>query len=104
MVEKPDIVAELAELQSTGHNHNVLATEFNGTTDNVMHVINHLNHKNSILMKKRNLTNLKLNKKSISNLSHCLKGGFIDSLNAPCEERDTYNTHCPDLSKFRNNC
>ena len=55
-------------------------------------------------MKKRNLTNLKLNKKSISNLSHCLKGGFIDSLNAPCEERDTYNTHCPELSKFRNNC
>jgi hypothetical protein len=40
MVEKPDFVAELVEFQLTGHKHSVLVGEFNGITDNAMHVTN----------------------------------------------------------------
>jgi hypothetical protein len=43
--EELDFAAELVEFLLAYHKHNATVGEFNGITDNVMHVINHLNQK-----------------------------------------------------------
>jgi len=58
-------------------------------------------------MKKKRISNLKINKVKIAdfNKQESLKGGTQGSIwPFPCDEADTFNTHCPDLSQFGDNC